>query len=733
MSFFRHSPSGVRDFILQQGESDCGVACLFSVIQYYGGYNSLENLRKLSGTSVTGTTLLGLYQAANAIGFTAEGCEADIVALINHNQPCILHVVIDKQLQHYVVYFGITPNPSKGGEHELLFIIGDPAKGIVYLTRNQLNRIWQSKTCLTLTPNEHFKKAIDVKQQKKQWILSLIKTDMPLLLIAAGLGIAIAALGLVMAIFSQRLIDDILPKQNFTKLNVGIALVFLLLITKEGLSYLRQYFLLRQSKDFNNRIIDFFYTHLLQLPKPFFDTRKIGELTARLNDTSRIQKVISQLAGNVVIDALMVMVATVFIFMYSWQVGVGCIVFMPLFFLLIYRYNKRILNGQRNIMSSYAQTESNYISTLQGIEPIKNYNKQNLFQQTNRAIYNFFQEKIFSLGKIQINLSFVANAFAVMFLTGILTYSSYQVLHQYLKTGELIAILGMAGSLLPSVANLALVSIPVNEAKIAFDRMFEFTGIEPEKKNDESLITFFEKLQVEHLAFRFAGRSQILKNISFKVNKGEIIAIMGENGCGKSTLTQILQKHYENESGNIFINRQTPLNQISFSNWRNTIGAVPQNIHIFNGTVIENIAFDDAQKNTQAVINFLQEYGFNKFIDSLPQSLMTIIGEEGINLSGGQKQMIALARALYYQPQLLILDEATAAMDRYSEQFVLQLLQQLKQRIGVIFITHRLHVLKNFCDRIYILENGVITKQGTHEQLLQTKNLYSSYWNELSI
>jgi ATP-binding cassette subfamily B protein len=489
--------------------------------------------------------------------------------------------------------------------------------------------------------------------------------------------------------------------------------------------------LLRQSKDFNNRIIDFFYKHLLQLPKPFFDTRKIGELTARLNDTSRIQKVISQLAGNVIIDALMTLVATIFIFVYSPAVGIGCIVFMPLFFLLIYRYNKSIMQGQRNIMSSYAQTESNYISTLQGIEPIKNYNKQNLFRESNQTIYNNYQTKIFSLGKIQINLSFVANGFAVVFLMSVLTYASYQVLHRHLKTGELMAILGMAGSLLPSVANLALVSIPLNEAKIAFDRMFEFTGIEPEKNTDKVSMISFEKLQVKNLSFRFAGRSPVLKNISFEVNKGEIIAVMGENGGGKSTLTQILQKHYEKENGEIIINQKILLDNISLHHWRNIISVVPQNIHIFNGTIIENIAFDDAQKNTQAVLNFLQEYGFTKFIDALPQSFMTIVGEEGINLSGGQKQMIALARALYHKPQLLILDEATAAMDKQSEQFVLQLLQQLKQNTAVIFITHRLHVLKNFCDRIYILENGIISQQGTHKQLLQTENLYSSYWSEL--
>jgi ABC-type bacteriocin/lantibiotic exporter with double-glycine peptidase domain len=305
-------------------------------------------------------------------------------------------------------------------------------------------------------------------------------------------------------------------------------------------------------------------------------------------------------------------------------------------------------------------------------------------------------------------------------------------LQGHLKTGELIAVLTMLGSLLPSVARLALISIPINEAKIAFDRMFEFTGIEPEKEEETIKEINFQSLKVQNLSFRFAGRSRLLQNVNLEICKGQIIALMGENGCGKSTLSQILQKYYLPESGEIIINGTKNLKEISFQSWRNVIGIVPQNIHIFNGTVLENIAFDDVVKNPKAIADFLQEYGFASFIESLPQSYMTLVGEEGINLSGGQKQMIAFARALYHHPQLLILDEATAAMDRQSEQFVLHLLQKLKREMGVIFITHRLHILKSFCDKIYILEKGTITAKGNHHQLLESQNLYSSYWNDMA-
>lgn len=709
----------------QQDQKDCGVACLLSIIRYYGGDNDFENLRRLSGTSITGTTLLGLYQAAQATGFDAEGCEADMNALLAHPSPCILHVLLENNLQHYVVYFG-----KKESNGKLLLIIADPAKGMVYMTPTDLESIWQSKTCLVLVPNEQFQKKKDINSAKKQWFRELVKPDVPLLLISAAMGIVIAALGLTMAIFSQRLIDEFLPNKLYNKLYTGIGFVFLLLLAKEAISLIRTQLLLRQSKEFNLRIVKDFFSRLLYLPKPFFDTRKIGELTARLHDTNRIQRVVSQIAGNTLLDSIVVFVTLVFVFSYSLTSGLITLAALPIFFLLIYRSNKKIIEAQRNTMAGYAMAESNYISTLQGIEPVKNHSKENLFSETNNAVYNQYQSAIFRLGQIQMRLSFVANVFAAFLLCGLLLFLSYQVLHNELKAGELMAVMGMVGSLLPSVANLALLSIPINEARIAFNRMYEFAGIKQQEDGHDE-ISEFKQLEVKNISFRYPGRSPILQNVSLEVKKGEIIALMGENGCGKSTLVQLLMQHYTPENGDVLINGRTKFSDIQISNWKQVAAVVPQQVHIFNGTVLENIAFEDAAKNPQTVIEFLRSYGFAPFMDTLPQSVMTLVGEEGINLSGGQKQMIALARALYHRPQLLLLDEATAAMDRESELFVLQLLQRLKSQMATIIITHRLHVLKSFCDRIYLLDKGSIASTGNHDTLLQSDNLYSRYWADM--
>ncbi len=721
--FLKISPSSLqKTFVLQQDQSDCGVACLLSLIKYYGGDTTLEKLRELSGTTKQGTTLLGLYQAANQSGFTAQGNEADLDALIAHKAPVILHVLMEDRLQHYVVCYGYI------GEG---FIIGDPAKGITAMTPEELESIWKSKACLTLSPNETFVEAKTRSENKKQWFLRLLKEDRRLISFSILLGLGIAILGMAMAVFSQKLIDDILPSKDLTKLITGIALVAFLLLVRVLFTALRDYFLIRQTKDFNNRIIDNFYSALLHLPKPFFDTRKIGELVARLNDTQRVQRVIRTVVGNVVINALVTLVSLGFLYYYSWQTGVIASISLPFYFLLIYSYNKPIIKAQKEVMQGYAFSESNYITSMQGIATIKNTNRQPIFKNLNQLIYGSYQDKVFHLGKINVRLSVFSGVFSVLFLMGILVYTCLQVYSGSMQLGELMAVLGIAGSLLPSVASLALITIPINEAKVAFDRMYEFAAMDKEGVGTMA-IQSFEALEIKNLSFRFAGRSPLLKNVNLEVGRNQCVALVGESGSGKSTLGQILQKFYPFEGGQILVNNRFSLPEIDTEDWRRIIGVIPQEITIFRGNVITNILLgkEDAPEN---IISFCQEYGFEEFVNSLPQGYATILGEEGINLSGGQRQIIALMRVLYQKPQVLLLDEFTSAMDRRTERFVLDLLRKLKSEITIIFISHRLHSLPKIADTIYVLEKGTIAFSGTHGQLMQTENFYSDFWRDLYV
>ncbi|MXO06544.1 peptidase domain-containing ABC transporter [Flavobacterium sp. HBTb2-11-1] len=705
---------------LQLDRSDCGVACLLSIIKFYKGNYSLEKLRELSGTTSQGTTMLGLYEVANNLGFDAEGFNISTDTLKENTEPAILQIKTENNSDHYVVCYEY--DKEKG------FIIGDPAIGINYISEKNLDQLWQSKNCLLLFPNSKFVTEKQIEKTKKKYFITLLRDDFKLLIISTIIGIFVAGLGMAMAIFSQKLIDDILPSNNINKLISGITLLFILLSARVGLSILRQHFLIQQSKDFNNRINNTFFSSLLQLPKLFFHTRKIGELIARLNDTQRIQSVIKTLTSSLVIDTLVALISLVFLFSFSWQLGIISLLSLPIYFYIIYRNNKNIIKSQVDVMQNYALTESNFINTIQGISTIKNYNKQYIFSKLNQNIFSGFQEKIFNLEKINISLSWQSGFASVLFLIGVLIYASIQVFNKEIKIGELMAILGIVGSLLPSIANLALISIPINEAKIAFNRMYEFASIE--KENEDGLEIFeINKISIQNISFRFPGRSLLFHDLHIEIEKGKIIAIVGESGSGKSTLGQILKRFYPYEIGNITVNNKYKLSEIGLKSYRELLGVVPQEITIFNGNVLDNILLG-ATETLENMIDFIRKYGFELYFDLLPQGLMTIVGEEGINLSGGQKQIIALARALFKKPQFLILDEATSAMDRKTENFTIQLLQKIKQDCAVLFISHRLHKLRNIADTIYILENRTITKFGNHEELMKTDNFYSEYWKE---
>lgn len=704
-------------FVRQQDQSDCGVACLQMALKYFEGNVSLEKLRELSGTTKTGTTMLGIMQGSEKVGIKADAFTAEPEHLRETDKICLLHVVIDKVRQHYVLFFGMN------GEH---FVISDPSKGVIEMTEHELLDIWQTKALLTLTETDQLEKVSSINEAKKSWILRLVQEDANILISSAFLGVLIASLGLSTAIFSQKLIDQILPAKDFTKLVWGLALLFTLLLGKSALEFFRGLMLNRQQRDFNNRIIEHFYTSLLRLPMSFFDNRKTGELVARMNDTQRIQQTISFLAGNVIIDALVLLVFTAVLFTYDLSVALIALASIPLYGALAYLYHKRILIQQQSVMASYAKNESNYIDTIQGIDSIKVANKEGLFSKVTKVVYAFYQEQKYQLSLTGIRLELIGGLIGVGLLSIILALGSIMVFDDTLMLGEFMAILQISGVLIPTVGRLSMTNVQLQSAKVAFDRMFEFTSVTPEynaefvDKNDELRSHELLSISIHNASFRFAGRKELLKNASLKVEKGSITALLGESGSGKSTVMKALQRFYNFESGNIQVELKGKgaftWEDINTVTWRDRIAVVPQQVKLFPGTLLENVAMsENIEEEAPKVAKFCQEHGLERFIAQMPHGYATLLGEDGINISGGQRQIVALIRALYQQPQLLLLDEATAAMDKKTESIIMELLQQFKDQMGILFITHRMKVAAQ-CNHIFLLENG-ITQKITAKQL----------------
>jgi len=733
-----------KTFTKQYSQYYCGLACLTSIVKYHGGETTQEKLRDASGTTLQGTSLLGLFQSAQKLGFEVNGYEADLENLKKVEVPVILHILKDGNLEHYVICYGYDDGK---------FILGDPGWGIIEYRDEELEAVWKSKALLLLKPGKGFiRKKVDSINQLA-WIKGLIKDDVPVLLVTAFMGAVLAVLSLAVAVYTQKLIDKILPSGDQSLLFKSLAIFVLILLAKAFIGYVRGIFLVRQSKDMNIRIVSSFFGKLLLLPKSFFDSTSTGDMIGRLNDSQRIQRVVISLSSNILIDVLIIISSLVYIFMLSASTGLISLLAIPVFGLLAWRYNRKIIDKQRELMQAYAMTESKYIDTIHAIEVVKSGNKESLLGKAVQSVYNFFQGKVYELGILGNQINLLAQIGSVLLISGVIAWTSFLVLGKGLLLGEMMAIVSIVGSLVTSVINTAMANIQFQEAKVAFERMYEFSAAEPEYEQKVASSEFevrsftpqdsgelnvqsfqspsifsIDLLEIKGLNFRFAGKSLLLKEINMKFVKGQMTTIFGEIGCGKSTLISVLQRFYPFESGEILVNG-SDWSGLTIPAWRTQIGVVTQHVKLFNGTILENICLQE-NPNVQEVVDFCKETGLETFINEFQQGYATIINEGSVNLSGGQQQLIALARALYQKPQILLLDEATAAMDRRTEQFVLKLLQKLKKEMIIIFVTHRVQLARQ-TNHIYVIENKQISAAGTHEEVICTNRLYQEAFEEI--
>ena len=465
-------------FVKQADQTDCGVACLLAIIKYHKGSSSLEQLRTLSGTSKQGTTLLGLFQTAQSFGFDAEGLEAEkIDDLKELKEQAILHVQLQGKLQHYYVFWGFDKSNN--------LIITDPALGLITLSKKEIENVWQSKALLKLSPNFDFIQKKQEGSEKLVWFKNIIRDDVSILIVALILGLAIALLGISTAIFSQKIIDNIIPSKNYNLLIIGLCLFGFLLVAKSCLGYLRGLVINKQNRAFNNRIIASFYNSLINLPKVFFDSRKVGDLVARMNDTRRIQSTINAVVGSLLIDILVVAISLLAIFFYSSSTGLIILSCVVLYLLVALKFHSIIVRSQKETMQAYAMNESNYIDTIQGIESIKSNGKESFFSSLTQNIYGYFQHKVYNLGIVNIKFGFWSELLGVFTLLSIIGVSSYQVISGSILVGEMVAILTLSGSIIPAISRISVFNIQLQEAKVAFDRMYEFSGLQTELLDEE--------------------------------------------------------------------------------------------------------------------------------------------------------------------------------------------------------------------------------------------------------
>jgi ATP-binding cassette, subfamily C, bacteriocin exporter len=716
--------SHTKKFILQKDFSYCGVACIQNILNSYKINISAEKIQGMCGTGTNGTTMFGLSEAANQLGFLAQGAEVNSINdLKTIENPCILYT-INENRHHYIVLY------RWDGKK---FIIGDPATGLISLSELELSAIWEKKILLLLYPTDRLQQTHKEKKLRWKWMLSMVRKYLNIMLIVAILGILLAILNLSTAIFSQKLVDKLLASSDHQKIYLSVLLLGLILFFKGLINYIRGLILSHQSKSFNTELTVSFYERILQLPKTFFDSRKTGDMVSRLNDTNRIQQTVSILTGDVSIQVLLLLASLVIITIYSKVAGIVSLLFLPVIFFIVRKFQPEISAGQKETMCAYATNESNYIDNIKGIGIIKLFNRQYYFLKKAKEVYASLQEKVFTMAGIRVRFNLIVETAAALFLGCLITTCVTLVLNKQLMAGEMIAILQLGIIIMQTSTTICLTNIQLQEARVAFERISEFVSIEPESAvtaHSEKIIEtensmLFKNVSILNLDFGFPGQKLLLKNLSLQINMGEITAITGESGQGKSTLFQILQKFYKNNRGSILINGKN-LEEYNTKEWRNVVGVVTQDPVLFSGTVAENIILDRCTvSQMKEVIEFGKITGFHQYLNKLPHGYETMVGEAGLNISGGQKQLICLARCLYHKPQLLLLDEPTSAMDKHTELFITNLLEHVKIHSAIVIISHK-DSLTNIADNIYEMCEGLLKPvKTTSDKIIYLNNEFS--------
>ena len=687
-------------FVSQHDQKDCGCACLKMILKYFGSDANLEHLKELSGTTSKGTSMLGLIQASEYFGIQAKAYQASIEDLKGLNKPCILHVEIENGY-HYITFFSFKNNK---------FIIADPSLGLKEYSEKQLLSIWKKVYLLTLKKLAHLKKN-KIKNKHFNWLLNIVKEDTSFYISAIFLGLVISFLSMVTLVFTEKLVDVILPSRDKILLYKSLATWVFLLLLIIALNFIRSIVLIKQAYRFNTRIITYFFNKLLLMPKVFFDSKRQGDMISRMNDTERLQQNIKTIIADSFIELAMLLMSFFFLMYYSVDVALLVMIAIPVLYVGSYIFNDKIKNLQHKMFVNYALTESNYIDSISGIETIKSFTKEKEFSKKNITIYAKFQKYVAKLQLTGIKQVALTNLCGTLISISGIVYAIILVFNHSIQTGDMIAIISLILMLIESINSIVQLNFDVYESKIALERMFDFVerskAVDKTEVTHNSILRDVESILIKDVSFAYPGQDYLIENATVRLEKGKITMLIGKSGSGKSTIIQLLLKFYKVSSGFITINTTINFESISASSWREKVAYVPQNIKIFNTNLLDNISLDNNVIEDDIIL-FCKEYGFDTYFSKFQDSYWTILGEEGINVSGGEKQLIALARAIFSKPKVLLLDEVSASMDEDTEIFVLNVLAKLKNDMLTLFITHKMKLVKDFSDIVSIIDNKII-------------------------
>lgn len=701
----------------QRDITDCGAASLASVAAFYGYKLPLARIRQYASTDRSGTSVLGLTEAAQKLGFIAKGVKGGFDSLYKIPKPAIAHVV-KEDLHHFVVVHAIDAK---------WVIVMDPALGeICKVPHQEFMEQWTGVLVL-LVPADTFNRRDETTSPLARFarLLAPHRTVMAQALVGA---LVTTVLSLSTAIYVQKIVDHVIPAGNRNLLNLMSIAMLLILAIQILINLLRGQLVLQTGQKIDVCLILGYYNHILALPQKFFDSMRMGEIVSRMNDAVKIRSFLNDVSINMFVDILMILFSFGMMFIYSWNIALIVALAIPMYILVYWAINRINRNLQRVIMENDAKLEAQLVESLGAVSTIKTSGVESFANFKMETRFVKMLHSVYSSGLISICGDNASTLLSVLFTIVLMWFGTTLALEQAVTPGELLSCYTLLGYITRPVARLIQTNRIVQDAFIAADRLFEIFELESASSSGiDATKTDLGDIRLENVTFRYGAQAEVFSDLSVSFRQGELTAVVGESGSGKSTLAALLQNVYQLEDGCIRIG-QYALQDFSSASLHKVMAAVPQSIDVFSGSVIENIALGEFEPEFDKIVRICDRIGLRECIERWPGRFQAHLGENGVRLSGGEKQRLALARALYRDPDVLILDEATSSLDSAAEEFVLRVVEDLS-RAGktIIVITHRLSTVRG-ADNIVVLDKGRVIEEGKHADLVRTDGPYARLW-----
>ena len=722
--------------VIQPDAMDCGSTCLKMVAKHYGKEYSIETLREICYTAKGGVSLLSISEAAEQLGFKTLGGRITFNKLINEALlPCIVHW----NQEHFVIVYKVRKSSPlsfwRGAGGEVIYV-ADPGLGLVTYTENEFKEHWLStKTngedkgiVLLMEPTLEFYKKNDEKTERKslKFLLSYFlryKKYFTQLILGLLIG---SLLQLIFPFLTQSIVDIGINGKNINFIYIVLLAQMMLIISRMSVEFIRRWLLLHISIRINISLISDFFIKLMKLPMSFFDTKLTGDILQRIDDHQRIERFLTSRTLETIFSFFTLVIFSIVLWVYSFKIFLIFIVgsLLYTFWILLFLHKRRILDYKS--FEQRSKSQSNTYQLINGMQEIKLQN----CEKRKRWEWEDIQADLFQINISTLKLEQLQDAGNVFINETkniiITIVAATAVINNEMTLGMMLATQYIIGQLGVPIEQTVHLIHDLQDTKISLERINEIHHKEDENVNKP--ITNIEinnkDITINNLLFQYEGphSKKVLNNINLTIPQGKVTAIVGASGSGKTTLVKLLLQYYKPIEGEIKIS-ETTLQNFNTTWWRNQCGAVMQDGFIFSESIARNIAVSNHEIDKEKLMYAAKVANIHNFINELPLKYNTVIGNEGQNLSQGQKQRVLIARAVYKNPDFLFFDEATNALDANNEKAIIENLQEFYKGKTVIIVAHRLSTVKN-ADQIVVLNDGEIAETGNHKELTAKKGAY---------